>query len=85
MTTQPPEPDQPTSSQIARRSARAGTLILTNTIKLGGLVIAINEAIIRTQLRPAALAEAAFMMAGAQISESVVLNLIDHFMGKPPP
>lgn len=42
------------------------TYIITTLTKISGLVIAANEALLRTELRPVALAVAAFMMAGAQ-------------------
>ena len=63
---------------------RNWTLALTNLTKLGGLVIAINEALIRSDVRPTALAVAAFMMAGAQLSENVVMAALDRFFGAPP-
>jgi hypothetical protein len=62
--------------------ARGLTLLVTNATKLTGLVLAINEAVIRTQLRPSVLAIAAFMMAGAQVSEGVLLAMIDRFLGR---
>jgi hypothetical protein len=50
-------------------------LIVTNAIKLGGLVIVFIEV---SKPAPSAifLALSAFMMAGAQISEDTVLNLV---------
>lgn len=61
--------------------ARGWTLALTNLTKLAGLVIAVNEALVRSQVRPTALAVAAFMMAGAQLSENAVLAALDRFFG----
>lgn len=60
------------NGDLERNGVPAGRTIevVTNAIKLGGLVIAINEALIRTELRPAGLAVAGFMMAGAQGIES---------------
>lgn len=63
-------------------AARGVTLILTNLTKLGGLAVAINEAIFRTDVRPGVLAVSAFMMAGAQISEAVLLAVIDRTLGQ---
>lgn len=48
---------------------RAG-LVVTNLIKLGGLVVAINEVFGHAELRPGAIGLAALMMAGAQSLES---------------
>lgn len=60
---------------------RSWTLALTNLTKLAGLVIAINEALVRSEVRPTALAVAAFMMAGAQLSESALLAALDRLLG----
>lgn len=62
-------------------TGRGWTLALTNLTKLAGLVIAINEALLRHQVRPIALAVASFMMAGAQVSENVIIAAIDRFVG----
>ena len=51
------------------RSEQAGFLV-TNTIKLGGLAIALIEVLARPEIRPGALAISALMMAGAQSLES---------------
>lgn len=51
------------------RGAQIGFLV-TNLIKLGGLVIAVNEGLLRTEVRPVVIGVAAFMMAGAQYSET---------------
>lgn len=61
--------------------ARGIALATTNLTKFGGLVVAINELVLRPDFRPAAAALAAFMMAGAQVSEGVLIALIDHFFG----
>jgi hypothetical protein len=66
------------------------TLLITNVTKLAGLAIAINEALVRSELRPAALAVAGLMMIGAQGSETVLTGFIDKLFaqlreaGKPP-
>lgn len=57
-------------------------LIVTNLIKLGGLVAALNEMLIRTELRPSALGVCAVMMAGGQGLESFLSAFLG---GKPPP
>lgn len=64
--------------------ARGLTLLLTNITKFGGLIIALHELLLRATLRPVAVAEAAFMMAGAQISERMILAMIDRLLGHPP-
>lgn len=45
-------------------------LIVTNVVKLGGLIVALNEALVEPVIRPGAIAIAALMMAGAQSLES---------------
>lgn len=69
-------------SSTSSRVARGFTLVVTNLTKLGGLVVALNEMLIRPSLRPAVLAEAAFMMAGAQFSQDAVLAALDRIMGR---
>lgn len=59
---------------------RRGTLLLTNLTKLAGLVVAVNEAF--TTKDPVVLALAALMIAGGQFSETMVLGLIDRFLGR---
>lgn len=55
--------------------ARGFGLLVTNLIKLGGLALAVNESLLRTELRPVSLAAAAFMMAGAQGVETLMDRL----------
>lgn len=74
----PPPAASPSSLEPLRRT----TLIVTNVIKLAGLVVAINELVLRSDLRPLSAGIAVFMMAGAQVSESVLLAAIDRFLGK---
>lgn len=63
-------------------TARGLTLLVTNATKLVGVAVVFNEALLRGELRPVALAVAAFMMAGAQVSERTLLAAIDKFLGK---
>jgi hypothetical protein len=72
-------PPSPTRQQSSARGVWAVTVI-TNLIKLAGLAVAVNEAMLRAELRPSALGVAAFMMAGAQGFE----QLIGGLLGKPP-
>lgn len=59
-------------------SSGKSALIVTNLIKLGGLVVALNEVLIRSgDLRPGALAIAALMMAGAQSLETFIGSFFD--------
>lgn len=48
---------------------------ITNAIKLGGLIIALNEALIQNPADSRMLGLAAFMMAGAQGIESILSYL----------
>lgn len=66
------------STPSGRESSAAYGLLITNLIKLGGLGVVINEAILRTEARSLSLGIAAFMMAGAQGVET----LIDRLFGK---
>jgi hypothetical protein len=51
--------------------ARAAYAV-TNLIKLAGIAIALNEALIRADGRPVAFAIAAFMLAGAQNLDTLI-------------
>ncbi len=57
-----------------RAPAERAGLVVTNLIKLGGLIVAINEALIEPTLRPGALGLAALMMAGAQSLEAFLTS-----------
>lgn len=74
--------DQPLGpSNRGQAPARSVTLVLANLTKLAGLVVAVHEAF--TARSPVVMAVAAFMMAGAQISETLVLGVIERFFGRP--
>jgi hypothetical protein len=60
----------------SQKAARGVGLLLTNLTKLAGLVVAVNEALLRTEIRPVSLAVAAFMMSGAQGLETLLGKLI---------
>ena len=64
------------SKSRAAPVARGSTLLVTNLVKLAGLVIALNEMIVREELRASAVAVAAFMMAGATGLDNIVGNLL---------
>lgn len=65
--------------QPAQQRARGFTLLVSNVARLAGVVVTINETLLRPDLRPIALAVAALMIAGAQGLESFVEKLL----GKP--
>jgi hypothetical protein len=64
---------------------RAFTYAVTNVTKLAGVYVALHESLSHAQIRPVVLAVSAFMMAGAQVSEGVILAAIDKFLAQPPP
>lgn len=64
--------------------ARRSTVVVTNLTKLGGFVLGMHEGFSSTP-DPRVIALAAFMLAGAQVSETLLLALIDRIFGRPPP
>ena len=66
--------------QKGRSLATGATLAITNLTKLAGLVIAVDQAF-GVHPRTTLIALAAFMMAGAQFSESVLINAIGRVLG----
>ena len=77
----PPSNGQPPPSLPGAAQARGAALAVTNLTKLAGIVVAFNEAVLRTELRPSVMALAAFMMAGAQVSETLLVSAIERFFG----
>jgi hypothetical protein len=62
--------------------SRTVTLIVTNLIKLGGLVVGVHEIFVHSASPNAiVLAYSALMMAGGQASETAVLGFIERFFG----
>lgn len=57
-------------------NGRLSTLVVTNLIKVGGLILAMKEGL-GPEVRPGTLAVAAFMMAGAQGFENLLMRLFD--------
>lgn len=51
-------------------------LVVTNLIKVAGLILAIKAAFSKTQPPALEFALAAFMMAGAQLSEQAIMALL---------
>jgi hypothetical protein len=68
----------PSQSETDRATVRGFGLAITNLTKIAGVVVTVNETLIRTELRPIALAVAALMIAGAQGLETV----LDKLLGK---
>ena len=58
-------------------------LLVTNAVKVTGIVIAIQDVFSKPDPNAAVLGLAAFMMAGAQISEDTVLRLVSRMFGPP--
>jgi hypothetical protein len=56
--------------------ARGFGLLVTNLAKLAGVIVTLNETLLRSQLRPIALAVSALMIAGAQGVETVLDRLL---------
>jgi hypothetical protein len=57
------------------------TLLITNITKLAGLYVGVHAAVASTP-NAVVLAFSAFMMAGAQLSETTILAVIDRFFGR---
>lgn len=71
------------SEPIVGRFARAVTLLITWVIKIVGLLSASNQLFLHgNQPSSIALGVSAFMMAGAQVSEGLVLAAIDRLTGE---
>ena len=61
---------------------QALTLLITSAIKVVGLASAFNQLLLSEHPTPLALAVSAFMMAGAQLSEGLLLTMLDRLMGE---
>jgi hypothetical protein len=60
--------------------SRLLTLVTTNAIKLGGLYVGIKAGT-RAPAELTVMGWSAFAMAGAQVSETLVLTALDKFFG----
>lgn len=70
----------------AGRVARAGTLLITWATKIVGLVSATNQLLLHgDHPSSVALAVSAFMIGGAQVSEGLILGIIDRVMANSRP
>lgn len=67
--------------QPSRRAAQAFALLLTNAIKIVGLIAAFDQLLIKDHPTSLALGLSAFMIAGGQLSEGLILSVIDRMMG----
>lgn len=61
---------------------RRSTLVITNIAKIVGLGIAINEMVIRPNLRESVVAFCAICILGTQVVEDVVLHAIDRIFSR---
>lgn len=79
-------PESPPTEQATEPakggSLRGSTLWVTNVTKIVGLVLAVNEMLIRPETNSVRLAVCALLVAGAQVSETVLLSIIDRLTGK---
>lgn len=72
-------------SRSAAKIGQAVTLLITYVIKIVGLASAFNQLLLTDHPTSLALAVSAFMMAGAQLSEGLILTLLDRLVGSDPP
>lgn len=61
-------------SELKPSDGERATLAVTNLVKLGGLVIALHEALFTVEPRSLVIGIAALMMAGAQSFESFLTS-----------
>lgn len=59
------------------------TLLVTNGVKVTGIVIAVKAAFSQTPPQPLEYGLAAFMVAGAQLSEETILKLFARMFAPP--
>ena len=62
------------------RAARFVTLLVSNAIKLAGLVIGVHAAF-QPSASPAVLGFAALCIAGGQFSEATILGIVERIFG----
>lgn len=83
MPTPSPRPTQRKDARpTAQVAARLSTLVITNITKIAGLIVALNELMIRGQPRTPGLVVAGFMMAGGEGAERIVIALLEHVFSK---
>lgn len=64
-----------------RLIGHAATSLLTLAIKLVGLASATNQLLLQPHPASVPLAVSAFLVGGAQISEDLILRVLDRIMG----
>jgi hypothetical protein len=62
-------------------TTRVVTLVVTNVIKLAGLYVGVRAAT-KVPVEAITMGWSAFAMAGAQLSETTILLLIERFFGQ---
>lgn len=60
--------------------SRVITLVVTNVVKLTGLYVGVKAGT-HTPADPVTLGFAAFLIAGGQVSETLVIGIIERFFG----
>jgi len=68
-------------SRFAIKIGQALTVLTTGAIKIVGLASAFNQLLLTEHPTPLALAVSAFMMAGAQLSEGLILTALGRLLG----
>lgn len=68
------------SNEQSRTRAASSTLVVTNLTKVAGVAVGIHQGFADTP-DPRVIALAAFMVAGGQVGENVVIAVIDRFFG----
>jgi hypothetical protein len=68
-----------TTARLASRSA----LVITNATKVAGVAVGVHAGFADSP-DSRVIALAAFMMAGAHVSEAMILAVIDQFLGREP-
>ena len=74
--------EEPRNGSRVKDNTRRSTLIVTNVTKVAGVAIGLHAGFAHMP-DGRVLALAAFMVAGGQLSETLVLAAIDHLFGKP--
>lgn len=65
-----------------RTLGHAATNLLTLAVKLIGLASAFNQLLLQPHPQSVALAVSAFMVGGAQLSETLILAVLDRLLGE---
>jgi hypothetical protein len=76
---------RPRSPQRAGSPGRLSTVVVANIAKLIGLGIAVNEMVIRDELRQEVVAWCALALLGSQAAEELLLKVIDRIFAREDP